>query len=589
MKTSLYPLFAAGFCATALLAPGASAQGEFTFSVSWRSGSLGVLSSNVGNQMNEGDVLAFGPGAPGFGPLQAPNKSLLGSQLGLVRYGVCLDHQPETPCGIEVDALSQGLDTLLTDFAFGPGPISPQDVWFSTDDLAMGVAGSGPGPNLLSEGPAMDAAADVMVTYGLGVGPIGPSPAPGRHVGVFDGNGLASASGAVYVGIGLLEPGSPTQPLPPWDDLDSLDIGAITGFPPSGYYLSVDGGITDPATGIVGSNTAAAQGVSAADVLFVAGPGATPAPYAPALVLGLDPVLDDIDALTLRENGVAGFQKSSAPYDWTTGASDMLLFSVRRGSAIIGTPDSIFGAPIEPGDILIAPFSGQPGTPPGIFFSAESLGLATTRANPILTHGDDLNALDIASAPCFDCNNNGVEDQVDISTGGSSDVNGNGIPDECERIGEFCACPSGSAPCSNANPTAGCSNSETAGAHLAYLSGSIMVSSDDLVLSCDGVPKNKFGLFYMGGGQANTPIGDGVACVSGRGVGTYRYGVQSSGAGGVLSLGPGLVSTSCSSFPPTGCIAAGDTWNFQAWYRDPAGPCGSGFNFSNGIEVEFVP
>jgi hypothetical protein len=32
----------------------------------------------------------------------------------------------------------------------------------------------------------------------------------------------------------------------------------------------------------------------------------------------------------------------------------------------------------------------------------------------------------------FDCNDNGIEDAVDIASGGSSDSNVNGVPDECE-------------------------------------------------------------------------------------------------------------------------------------------------------------
>jgi hypothetical protein len=34
--------------------------------------------------------------------------------------------------------------------------------------------------------------------------------------------------------------------------------------------------------------------------------------------------------------------------------------------------------------------------------------------------------------PVFDCNENGIEDAVDIAVGSSSDANNNGLPDECE-------------------------------------------------------------------------------------------------------------------------------------------------------------
>ncbi len=45
-------------------------------------------------------------------------------------------------------------------------------------------------------------------------------------------------------------------------------------------------------------------------------------------------------------------------------------------------------------------------------------------------------AADPSSAFCAgctaDCNDNGVEDAVDIAVGYSSDLDGNGVPDECE-------------------------------------------------------------------------------------------------------------------------------------------------------------
>jgi|GEM_PF-2826482 len=38
-----------------------------------------------------------------------------------------------------------------------------------------------------------------------------------------------------------------------------------------------------------------------------------------------------------------------------------------------------------------------------------------------------------------DCNDNGIEDSVDIAFGSSSDANANGVPDECERAREGAA------------------------------------------------------------------------------------------------------------------------------------------------------
>ena len=39
--------------------------------------------------------------------------------------------------------------------------------------------------------------------------------------------------------------------------------------------------------------------------------------------------------------------------------------------------------------------------------------------------------------PVFDCNENGIEDSVDIALGASSDQNHNGVPDECEAAGRW--------------------------------------------------------------------------------------------------------------------------------------------------------
>ena len=100
---------------------------------------------------------------------------------------------------------------------------------------------------------------------------------------------------------------------------------------------------------IPNSGSAVANGFVGGDVLRSC-PGCAPAVYAAAVLLGIGSNdQDDVDAIALRENGVAGYQRSFAPYDWTSGATDMLFFSVRRGSAIIGS-----GVALGAGSVVVA-------------------------------------------------------------------------------------------------------------------------------------------------------------------------------------------------------------------------------------------
>jgi hypothetical protein len=571
------------------------ASAQLTYSVTYEGPTISQQASGTTLQITEADLLTFGPLGPEFGPLPAPSVALDGAQLGLNLYSACQGHLPGVACGIEIDAISQGLDAPLS---ASPALAEVERVWFSVDEWSAGVPVGAQGPSVATEGGQVgDASSDIFVDLGLGPGPLPPGPVGVGNAGVFDGDGLPSSSvpSYVYPGLGLVEPNPPAQgSASAGDDLDAMDIAPGLGFPSTGYYISLDSSFVDPREGLPNGGSAALQGFSGADVLRVSAPGAAPVVFASAASLGLDQVRgvdsDDLDALVLFENGTGSFERSLQPYDWESGGTDMLLFSVRRGSAVIGRPDSIFGLPIEEGDILTTPLPSALGglSPfPGIFYAAETLGLRTVRSGSAL-FGDDLDALDIAIAACFDCNNNGVEDSVDIATGGSSDVNNNGIPDECEKITKYCTCPGGGAPCGNADGDAGCSNSTGVGAELYFL-GTSRVSFDDLVLVADGLPTGQFGIIYMGAGQLSATFGDGLRCVGGGGVGLFRYPAQNSGAGGTISRGPGLVAASCGSFPPSGCITAGSTWNFQFWYRDPAGPCGQGFNLSNGLKVDFVP
>ena len=148
----------------------------------------------------------------------------------------------------------------------------------------------------------------------------------------------------------------------------------------------------------------------------------------------------------------------------------------------------------------------------------------------------------------------------------------------------YCFCVTG--VCSNPDSAAGCRNSTGAGALLSA-SGSASASADDLVLSATGVAPNQFGLVFMGMGQSAVPFGDGLRCVAAGGGEIYRFPIRNSGGAATL-VESGLVGLS-QSFNAGGQIGAGQSWNFQSWYRDPGGPCSSGFNLSNGLSITFQP
>jgi hypothetical protein len=598
MRTRSPRNVAATALAAASLAALASAQNHIPhFSVSWQGPTVGVPDSFLGAPITEGDVLVPPAPAftPGFGPLAAPavrykaGPGAPAPHLGLAFHPFCMGHPGGTPCRVEVDALCDGQSLLLQQ------NVPVRTLFFSTDKYALGGGPLVP-PNVPSEAPLGESAADVMVNLGTPAGPAAPfaSPLPG-HSAVLDGDGQQGASAFLYRGVGLQEPSILAPVLPDsGDDLDALmlrdNAATTTPWPVFGVFFSLDSGFVDPLTGLPNSGSAAAHGFQPADILNTPVPGGLPAVWAPAALLGLDVFgagTDDLDALVICENSVVGYQPAGAPYGWNQ-ARDMVLFSVRRGSAVIGMPDSIFGLPISEGDILIPPPAGSPNPFPGIFFAAENLGLVTARNTPG-ARNDELDACDIASAPLYDCNGNGREDALDIRFGTSSDANNNGIPDECEPttlITPFCFCPGPLGPCGNNDASAGCRNSTGQGA-LMGAAGSTSVGLDNLVLTTTQMPTFKQCITIM----SATPIaplvfGDGRRCVGGT---LSRFGVQNTGPLGTTAIGPGLSAYSIANFPAVNWIVAGSTFGFQSWYRDPTGPCGGFTNISSAIRATFVP
>jgi hypothetical protein len=110
-------------------------------------------------------------------------------------------------------------------------------------------------------------------------------------------------------------------------------------------------------------------------------------------------------------------------------------------------------------------------------------------------------------------------------------------------------------------------------------SGTSSISANDLALQAVSASSNQPGIFYYGANQVQIPFGEGFRCVGGA---TKRLPVVFTDGFGDASYSVDLNSSSL----PTGTIAEGDTWNFQFWYRDPAGGV-SGFNLSDALSVPF--
>jgi hypothetical protein len=553
---------ALGALAAATVVAG-SAAAQMSFSIDYKGPSIGLVT--------EGDILAPFFGVPVPGPTPPPFALIPGGlgvgSLGLPAYAACPGHAAGIKCGVEVDALSYGLD--------GPAvPGMPSGSWkFSVSRFTLGLPQAF-APSLFSETPIGEAAADVFVDLGPLAWPPG-AVAPGAflpgNVGLVDGSGMAGPSPFAYVGLGLIEPSVPSCALPSsGDDLDALDYDGPVGFP---VYFSLDGGFPDFPCGIPLSGSATGSGYLPGDILVASGLGALPVVFAPAAALGLGPT-DDLDALALFENGSGVLELSPAPYAGWGGAFDMIVFSVRAGSPIVGVVDPVSGLPITPGDLLIPPAGVGP---PQVYVAAENLGLSTVRST--LGPDDELDALDVAPIPVIDCNSSGFEDIIDIALGLSADLDGSLVPDECEA--------SYLAYCTAGTSAAGCNAliSSTGTASTSATSG--------FVVSVAGAEGAKTGILFFGqNGMQASPWGSSTS---------YQCVVPPVKRAGLL-VGTGTVATCDGTFAqdlnarwcpvcpsPATAPTAGVALQAQLWYRDPMNTSNQTTSLSNALEVVPVP
>jgi len=545
------------------------ASAQATLSVDYKGPAVGAFT--------EGDIVMPVTGFPALGPLPLPIVVVPAGggpgTLGLPTFAGCAGHAPGIACGIEVDALSYGLD--------GPAlpAMPPGSYYFSVESFAIGFPTGFGGPNVMTESAVSEAGADVFADLGLPPAPLAPflTPTPG-NAAVIDGNGLPVPSPWVYPGTGLIEPTAGFCLLPDTgDNLDAVDVNGPIAFP---VYFSMDAGFPDMPCGFPLGGSAVANGYLPGDVLAAAGGGLLPFVWIPAPGLGLDlfgPGTDDLDALAIWENGTGVWENAIGPYGWVGGGADMVLFSVREGSAIIGTADSLLGIPIEAGDILIPP--AAPGLAPQMYIAAENLGLATFRSGFLAM--DDLDALDVLTPTIPPLDKGGVgagiPTNVLIALGVLLDCNGNLVPDVLENV-SYCTAGTSASGCQATLSAVGTASATA-------LSG--------FKVSAATVEGQKDGLFFYGtNGRQAVPWGNGTSfqCVRP----PVKRGPLMTGAGtigacnGAFSLD--LNARWCPSCPkPAHNPGAGSTVQIQLWYRDPFNTSNQTTSFSDALEAVVCP
>ena len=110
--------------------------------------------------------------------------------------------------------------------------------------------------------------------------------------------------------------------------------------------------------------------------------------------------------------------------------------------------------------------------------------------------------------------------------------------------------------------------------------GTALVSDNDLTLNATDLPPGEFGYFLVSATQGffTPPGSSGFICLNGD-IGRYNAPSQV-GQGPSLTLQVDLTNVPVN---PSQAVQPGETWNFQAWYRD----IGGSNNFTDAVSVTF--
>ena len=111
--------------------------------------------------------------------------------------------------------------------------------------------------------------------------------------------------------------------------------------------------------------------------------------------------------------------------------------------------------------------------------------------------------------------------------------------------------------------------------------GSPIANDNDVTLTASQLPAGQFGYFIgsMTQGLFNPPASSGFICLGGT-IGRFNQ-PNLIGQGPTFSIQ--IDTTAIPVFPPV-AINPGETWNFQAWYRDAAGTN----NFTDAVAIGFL-
>ncbi|QDV04858.1 hypothetical protein Poly30_03520 [Planctomycetes bacterium Poly30] len=226
--------------------------------------------------------------------------------------------------------------------------------------------------------------------------------------------------------------------------------------------------------------------------------------------------------------------------------------------------------------LVAAGYSSAAGTGLGAVYSADATGMFSF--SKALSPARSFNAQQVASSVAVDGDTVLVGSRAfDVPLGNAGVIQVFQEHDfEYESIGFSGACP-----CTNSTAVIreeGCRNSRGYGGHLVGC-GSDSAAANDFGLIARGLNPNALAIFFSGTDILTAPAaqGDGSRITGGA---LRRISITVSDTAGQINLG-GLIQDN--SWP------VGQTIAVQAWYRDAGGPCGSGYNVTNGVALTVQP